>query len=61
MSTTVTRDERLRAVSPWRKLLSRPELGAVAGAVLVFIFFAVVAGDHHGHFIAGYAACRLAR
>lgn len=45
MSTTVVRDERLRAVSPWRKLLSRPELGAVAGAILVFIFFAVVAGD----------------
>ena len=44
MSTTVSRDERVRAVSPWRKLLSRPELGAVAGAILVFIFFAVVAG-----------------
>ena len=43
--STVARDERLRAVSPWRKLLSRPELGAVAGAILVFIFFAVVAGD----------------
>lgn len=45
MSTTASRDERLRAVSPWRKLLSRPELGAVAGAILVFIFFAVVAGN----------------
>jgi simple sugar transport system permease protein len=45
MSTTISRDERLRRVSPWRKLLGRPELGAVAGAVLVFIFFAVVAGD----------------
>lgn len=45
MSTTAARDERLRAVSPWRKLLSRPELGAVAGAILVFIFFAVIAGD----------------
>ena len=45
MSTTAARDERLRTVSPWRKLLSRPELGAVAGAILVFIFFAVVAGD----------------
>ncbi len=45
MSTTVPPDERLRTISPWRKFLSRPELGAVAGAVLVFGFFAVVAGD----------------
>ena len=44
MSTTPLTDERVRAVSPLRKLLSRPELGAVAGAILVFIFFAVVAG-----------------
>jgi len=27
------------------KVLSRPELGAVAGAVVVFAFFAVIAGD----------------
>ncbi|MEM7025333.1 MAG: ABC transporter permease [Pseudomonadota bacterium] len=27
-----------------RKLMSRPELGAVAGAILVFIFFGIVAG-----------------
>ncbi len=45
MSTTPLADERVRAVSPVRKLLSRPELGAVAGAILVFIFFAVIAGD----------------
>ncbi len=45
MSTTPLTDERVRAVSPLRKLLSRPELGAVAGAILVFIFFAVIAGD----------------
>ena len=38
-------DERLRRVSAWRRLLSRPELGAAAGTVLVFVFFAVVAGD----------------
>lgn len=37
-------DERLRALSPWRRLLGRPELGAVAGAVLVFLFFLLVAG-----------------
>jgi len=45
MSTTLSRDERLRRISPWRRLLGRPELGAVAGAVLVFAFFSVVAGD----------------
>ena len=38
-------DERIREVSLWRKLLNRPELGAVAGTVLVFLFFAIVAGD----------------
>jgi simple sugar transport system permease protein len=39
-----TVDERLRR-TPWiRKVMARPELGAVAGTVLVFIFFAFVAG-----------------
>jgi simple sugar transport system permease protein len=38
-------DERVRAVSPWRRLASRPELGAIGGTVLVFIFFGTVAGD----------------
>ncbi|HKZ27912.1 MAG TPA: ABC transporter permease, partial [Rubrobacteraceae bacterium] len=38
-------DERIRKVGLLRKLLNRPELGAVAGAILVFAFFAVVAGD----------------
>ncbi|HKE18205.1 MAG TPA: ABC transporter permease [Kofleriaceae bacterium] len=33
-------DERLVAVSPMRRLLGRPELGAVVGAVAVFGFFA---------------------
>ncbi|GAA2348918.1 ABC transporter permease [Streptomyces kunmingensis] len=32
----------LRA-SPWKKLLGRPELGSVVGAVAVFIFFAIFA------------------
>ncbi len=36
-------DERLQRQSGLRKLLSRPELGAVAGTVLVFLFFAVTA------------------
>jgi simple sugar transport system permease protein len=38
-------DERVRRVGIVRKLLNRPELGAVAGAILVFTFFAIVAGD----------------
>ncbi|MGH6942678.1 MAG: ABC transporter permease [Geminicoccaceae bacterium] len=41
---TTTVDERLRE-TPWiRRTLSRPELGAVAGTILVFIFFAFAAG-----------------
>jgi simple sugar transport system permease protein len=38
-------DERVRRVGILRKILTRPELGAVAGAILVFAFFAIVAGD----------------
>ncbi len=38
-------DERVRRTGLGRTLLNRPELGAVAGAVLVFILFAVTAGD----------------
>jgi simple sugar transport system permease protein len=38
-------DERVRRVGIMRRLLARPELGAVAGAILVFAFFATVAGD----------------
>ena len=38
-------DERVRQVGILRRLLTRPELGAVAGAIIVFTFFAVVAGD----------------
>jgi len=41
----VPRDERVRKGGLMSKLLNRPELGAVAGAVLVFVFFAIVAGD----------------
>ncbi|WP_026871993.1 ABC transporter permease [Inquilinus limosus] len=37
-------DERLRSVSLASRLLSRPELGAMAGTVLVFVFFAIAAG-----------------
>ncbi len=37
-------DDRLRRQSPLRKLLARPELGAVAGAIAIWVFFAIVAG-----------------
>ncbi len=38
-------DERLRELSFFQKTMRRPELGAVAGAILVMVFFAVVAGN----------------
>lgn len=38
-------DERLRTESRTKRLLARPELGSVSGAVLVLLFFAVTAGD----------------
>jgi len=43
--TTGRIDERLRRVSIWRRLMVRPELGAVAGTILVYIFFFAVAGN----------------
>ena len=36
-------DERVRKVSGLSRLLSRPEVGAIIGAVLVWVFFAIVA------------------
>src|SRR5215204_604267 len=38
-------DERVAKTSRVRRLLVRPEMGAVAGAVAVWIFFAIAAGD----------------
>src|SRR5215204_2064582 len=38
-------DERVAKTSLLRRMLSRPELGAVAGTIGVWIFFAIVAGD----------------
>jgi simple sugar transport system permease protein len=38
-------DERMAQTPFVRKLMARPELGAVAGTILVFIFFAAVAGN----------------
>ncbi|MFJ2829888.1 ABC transporter permease [Streptomyces sp. NPDC087263] len=36
-------DDRLLKTSPLRKLLGRPELGSVVGAIAVFLFFAIFA------------------
>lgn len=38
-------DERLKEISAFRKALIRPELGAMAGVILVFTFFLLVARD----------------
>ena len=38
-------DERVARTPLVRKLMARPELGAVAGTILVFLFFAAVAGN----------------
>ncbi|MET7794463.1 ABC transporter permease, partial [Micrococcus luteus] len=36
-------DERLLKTSPLRRLMGRPELGSVVGAIAVFLFFAIFA------------------
>ena len=38
-------DERVKEMSRFRKAMIRPELGAIAGAVLVFMFFLAIAHD----------------
>lgn len=43
--TSLNADERVRSESFTKKLLNRPELGSISGALLVFAFFAIVAGD----------------
>ncbi|TMD56208.1 MAG: ABC transporter permease, partial [Chloroflexi bacterium] len=43
--STITGGRTLRA-NPLRRLLVRPELGAVIGSVAVWIFFAIVAGGY---------------
>jgi simple sugar transport system permease protein len=45
MQVHVAADERLRPTGLLRKLLGRPEFGAIAGALLVFLFFTITAGD----------------
>lgn len=39
------KDERIREMSAMRKALIRPELGAICGAILVFMFFIGIASD----------------
>ena len=45
MTGTPAAAERVRDIGFLRRQLTRPELAAVAGAVLVFVFFAIIAGD----------------
>jgi simple sugar transport system permease protein len=40
-------DERVRQKSRLSKLLSRPEVGALAGVVIVWVLFAIVANKHN--------------
>jgi simple sugar transport system permease protein len=42
---TAEPDERLREIPLYRKLLARPELGAISGTIFIFLFFIIVAGD----------------
>ncbi|HUB91536.1 MAG TPA: ABC transporter permease [Dyella sp.] len=44
-SRAVQTDERIRRISPWRSFIGRPEFGAIAGTVLVFVLFGIFAGD----------------
>lgn len=39
---TTGKDERLREISKLKKFLSRPELGALGGTILIFLFFGIV-------------------
>ncbi len=39
-------EERVRQIHPIRKLLVRPEMGAIVGSIAVWIFFAIVAGNN---------------
>lgn len=44
-ATDTVASERMLRVNPLRRLLVRPETGAVAGSLAVWIFFAIVAGS----------------
>ncbi len=43
--TAQSRDERLQPIGLWQRLLLRPELGSIAGLIVVFTFFALMAGN----------------
>lgn len=43
--SAISKDERIRKIPLLGRLLSRPELGAIAGTILVFVFFALTAGS----------------
>ena len=45
MNESVVASERLRAIPLWQQMMRRPEMGAVGGALIVFAFFGIVAGD----------------
>ncbi len=55
MSTLLHSDERLLQTTFLRRVIARPELGAVAGAAVVWIFFVIVAGDRGFLSLAGTA------
>ena len=38
-------DERVKQISSFRRIMIRPELGAICGTILVFLFFLAIAGD----------------
>ncbi|NIL82077.1 ABC transporter permease [Rhodococcoides kroppenstedtii] len=40
---TVVTDERVRKQKPFQRLLVRPEIGALFGAIIIFVFFAIAA------------------
>ena len=43
-SRPVVSDERIQSLSPWQRLIARPEFGALAGLLLVFLIFTAAAG-----------------
>ncbi|MCA1645677.1 MAG: ABC transporter permease, partial [Chloroflexi bacterium] len=51
-------DERVTSSNPLRRLLVRPEMGALAGSIAVWLFFAIVAG-RNGFLSLGGAATYL--
>lgn len=58
MTQSATGAKPVRDVGALKRAMTRPELAAVAGAILVFAFFAVVAGDS-GFLTAGGTASYL--